>query len=591
MSIEYEYGYLHTSSSYYTGGGIKGAEKANFFSKDSIQQRNKMFNKKNVQDDFDRALAYARKKEIGFYHLYTDANDYDTFIAEIRALFQMADHAGDRIRSLSNASLKKKYDFKAKKPKIKFRVEVSKELIDKAQLELTKANAPLAYFEKDVYLDFDDDAHLRTIKGVINHIKKIPDDEYFTRHYDPFNRKHIRRTGKYDIESVARDAIREWLEDEMGTITEIATREIVGGLKITAIPPSNNEKDDEVEIHPDLEPFTRFTGNRVKDILENGTDEEKEAVMDAINKVKSFLKKRLTLGDDEKGILVDAFNDAWNSLPLDFFFEGDNLIKSVLGNVGEFQKQLFIAYTRHACKAYNTKLGKIIGQVAESGRGQSRSDYQIMVSLGAPMGAAGSEEEAVGIQVKNVDRYNRIEVNSDLGLVAPNLGEEITTAIANYSFNRDIAAKTGDMEAFLKKYLEEMIWRGLNFDVGEGLDMDNTNTFYWLGGEMIIPVSEIILHLRKNNELEQRGEKLMEAPETTVDNLKPGEMGDEQFLNTKEFINYWHGNQYTSWTPAAGNSSAFQKFIIGIKIHSSLNFASFLKVSGGPQRFSVFNRG
>ena len=588
MSIEYENGFLHTSSSYYTGGGVKNAEKANFFSKESTQQRSKMFNKKNIQDDFDKALAHARKREIAFYHLYTDANDYDTFMKEIRAKFQMADHAGDRIRSLSNASLKKNYDFKTKKPRIKFRIEVSKELVDKAQIELTKANTPLAYFEEDAYLDFDNDTHLRTIKGVINHIKKIPDDEYFTRHYDPFNRKHIRRTGKYDIESVARDAVREWLEDEMGPITEIATREIVGGLKVTAIPPSDDEKDGEVEIHPDLEPFTRFTGNRVKDILANGTDEEKKAVKDAINEVKKFLKRRLTLGDDEKGILIDAFNDAWNSLPQDFFFEGDNLIKAVLGNVGEFQKQLFIAYARHACKAYNTKLGKIIGQVAESGRGQSRSDYQIMVELDAPMSTAGSEEEAIGIQVKNVDRYNRIEVNSDLGLVAPNLGEEITTAIANYSFNKDIAAKTGDMKAFLKKYLEEMIWRGLNFNVGDGLDPDNTNTFYWLGGDMIIPVSEIILHLRQNDELKQRGEKLMEAPETTID-LNPGEMGDEQFLNTKEFINYWHGNQYTSWTPASDNHSNFQKFIIGIRIHSALNFASFLNVSGGPKRFSVFN--
>ena len=585
MSIEYENGFLHTSSSYYSG--------SNFFTKEAAKGRKDMFKAVNINADFEAALAHARSKEQIFYHLYTDANDYDTFITEIRKLFNMADQAGDRIRELSNASLKNDYNFKARAQKTKFKVMVTHEMLEKAKLELTKCNTDISQFDGDVYLDIDKEADLQIIKGVMNFVRALPDDEQFTKNFQPIGRKHIRNTSKFGVLSPDTKALERWLSDEMDDHEAYYTKILINGVRVTKIPPSNSTTTDEstIEIPEELIPFTKFTSSQIKDILASGDSSLKAQLNEAKEKVKTFLKGRLRISSDEKGMLIDAFDKAWAGLPDDFFFEGDNLVKAVLGNVGEFQLRLFDAYARVASSRYNGKLGEIIGQIAEDGRGQSRSDYQIMVALKAPMASAGSEEEAIGIQAKNVDRtkYNSIEVNTDLGLIAPNLGPEITTAIANYSFNSSIASKTGNMRDFLAKYLDTMIWRGLNFNVNDGLIAEHTNTFYWFGGEMIIPVSEIILRLRKNNEV-KKAENLMKKPETTITGLEIGSIGDEGYEEGDPplFVNYWHGNQNTSWTPANDNNSNFQKFLTGIRVHSTLNFASFLKVSGGSARYSFY---
>ena len=243
---------------------------------------------------------------------------------------------------------------------------------------------------------------------------------------------------------------------------------------------------------------------------------------------------------------------------------------------------------------YNSTLGRIIGDEAKKGegRGQNRSDYQLLLEMGADIGEMTEEErESIGMQSKNVSdaRYKEIQVNTDLGLIAPNLGSNITTSIANYQFNASIANEIGDMEKILETYVEKYVWRVLNFNVNDNLKPQHTNTFYWLGGSALIPVSELISRMYKSNN-SFSVKQLMKTPESTITGLERGSITDFGYNMGDHplFLDYWEGNMYTSWTPTLQNSEKFETLITGIKIHTTLDIASFLDVSGGKGRFEIF---
>lgn len=574
MSL-YHNGLLHTNSSYFGAVGYFNDKSESFKS---------MFHVASIVQDYQDAIDYARKREIAFYQkFFPGVTDYKTFIEKMREIFNKADRAGQKIARLKNASLKNDYTITSNSVPVNYKITITKEAAGKIQLK--GKNSSFAFESDTMTLSINNTADVGLMKEIVNYIKGIPKN--FERNFDPFNRSHLYNTSKFDPDSTNTKALAIWLGDELGE-SDVFAKQIIPGITVSTDAPKNTSTTQTItqDLPKEELPFSKFKKSDIKRAKDEGNEEVIAKINQAREEVKNFLLQRLEVSDD--GMLKDAFDLAWNKLDTDFFFEGDNLIKGVLGNPGEFALDVALNYASLANKEFDGKLGHIIGDRVEQSskggvevnRGQGRSDYQIMVDLGADIGT-----QDIGLQVKNVDRegYDSIEVNTDLGLIAPNLGDDIVTSIANYKFNASIASQVGNMKGFLKDYVEKYIWRALNFNVKDGLKPEHTNTFYFLGGDKLIPVSEIILRLYNNKRLDEdyKANKLMKQPDTTITGLKRGKTTDERF-NTGEppqFTKYWRGNDETSWTPTPENSGLYELLIANIRIKSVLNFASFLQVT------------
>ena len=584
MTEIYHNGFLHTNSSYF--------KKENFFKADKNDSAYKeLFSAANIADDYMKAIDYARSKELAFYHsIFPGVSDYEHFMIELRKLFNDCNKIGEKIDRLSNASFKGDYYFPTNSQEFDYVVIIDATDLSKYGIKMEEINTDTVTFEGgEYYLQINNLEDLKFIKRIINKIKAVPEE--YEENYQPFRRSHIRNTTPFKESSESTKALRKYIDKELEEIAEEGvknlSKEISRGVTLTRTPAG-----EEVVIEgtgrtsaADL-PMNKMTGTQINDLLKSGDPEKVAIALKAREDVKEFLMKRLDVDCDP--LFTKAFHIAWSKLNEDFFFEGKNLVKGVLGNPGEFALDLALNYANFKAGQYgNVALSGIIGDIVQGKRGQPRSDYECLVAIGE-----GDEVGHIGMQVKNYDasRYNDIEVNTDLGLMAPNLGEDITTSLANYKFNASIANELGNMSGMFSKYLDKFIWRALNFDVNPGLIPEHTNTFYFLGGNKLIPVSEFMMSLgnpggKKNlaEEYISDRKKIMEQPETTVTGLDRGKITDEKYAEGDPplFVKYWLGNEDIGWKPSSSNEGEFQNLLAGVRINSVLKFASFLSVSKG----------
>ena len=581
MSEIYHNGFLHTNSSYF--------KKENFFKADKNDSAYKeLFSAANIADDYMKAIDHARSKELAFYHsIFPGVSDYEQFMIELRKLFNDCNKIGEKIDRLSNASFKGDYYFPTNSQEFDYVVIIDATDLNKYGIKLEELNTDTVTFEGgEYYLQINNLEDLKFIKRIINKIKAVPEE--YEENYQPFRRSHIRNTTPFKESSESTKALRKYIDKELEEIAEDGvknlSKEISRGVTLTRTPAG-----EEVVIEgtgrtsaADL-PMNKMTGAQINDLLKSGDPEKVAIALKARKDVKEFLMKRLDVDCDP--LFTKAFHIAWAKLNEDFFFEGKNLVKGVLGNPGEFALDLALNYANLKAGQYgNVAFSGIIGDIVQGKRGQPRSDYECLVAIGE-----GDEVGHIGMQVKNYDasRYNDIEVNTDLGLMAPNLGEDITTSLANYKFNASIAGELGNMSGMFSKYLDKFIWRALNFDVNPNLIPEHTNTFYFLGGNKLIPVSEFMMSLgnpggKKNlaEEYISDRKEIMEQPETTVTGLDRGKITDEGYAEGDPplFVKYWLGNEDIGWKPDPSNKGEFQNLLAGVRINSVLKFASFLSV-------------
>lgn len=564
-SATYHDGLLHTSSAYFLNYSIVAANdsQGNFL--------NSLIDESRIKADYIQAFNYARSKEIAFYQtFFPGVTSYDVFIRKLREIFNGADEAGRKIEQLANANLRTHIQMrKGEEEKVQFQIKIDTTALSKLSGIPTSITDGKAGDE--VYLSLSKDSEVKAAKTIINSISKT--------NFDPDSDNPV--------------AITKWVERQVSQKTDELSNLLSNGIIIN----KNHSGGDIVKMNTEQTYFKigqfPFMWSK-KQIAENRAagDEKFEALFEqAKDTVYNFLKGQLQINDG--GLLNDAFKASWNSAHIeldDFFFEGDNLIKAVLGNIGEFQLLLWTNYLAMVRKVYTPQLAKIIGDEGKDGRGQNRSDFQLMTSIGADIGSI-SEAETIGIQSKNVSetRYKEIKVNTDLGLIAPNLGSNITTSIANYQFNASIADEIGDMEEILESYVEKYVWRVLNFNVNDNLKPEHTNTFYWLGGNKLIPVSSLIFKMYSGGG-SLSVKRMIKTPETTITGLERGSITDFGYNMGDHplFLEYWQGNMYTDWIPTSENPKRFQSLIAGIGVHTTLDIASFLDVTTGKGRFEVF---
>lgn len=176
-------------------------------------------------------------------------------------------------------------------------------------------------------------------------------------------------------------------------------------------------------------------------------------------------------------------NPDFNMLQRTFFFEGDNIIKALYGNPGEFTNAVLLEYLRRKSDVDNPILIKIIGNIFDGGE-QPRSDIQIMTELGAN----------INFQTKNIEDTGTITTNSTLELILPNFNEEgIADILVNHFANTTYGGKSS-LDS-IKELLSERFYQAMNLNIQEGLDKFQTNTFYFVGGDKLIPGSQIIRHI------------------------------------------------------------------------------------------------
>ena len=572
---------LHTKSSYFEGSYLKGSG-----------ERKEYFLPSKIRADFQEAEDYALKQERKFYqYFFPEVTNFDEFIAKMREIFDKAKEDSQRINRLANVNLK---SFIGTNGSISIEEELQYEIIvenDSKKISFEGLNTKNSTISGKNFINIS--TNLPEAKEIANYIRKDPE----------INKYLQTNPGKFDLGSSSSKNITEWFKKELNypflKAGESAIKEL--GESGVALKITNTEGQKRTsstgffKLAEEL-PIFSLKASDIK-VLINDPKVKAQILQQlgtAIEALKDYILNDIL--DIEGGCIINGVNIlkeaammAWrntlssklNGDPL-FFFVGGNFVNGLQGKMGEFQLDLLNKYTAITTNKTNPKLGNIIGGIAKGSRGQPRSDYQLIVELGGDIGTL-----IAGFQVKNYGRaqMSTVEINSDLGLIAPNLGTGFSDSLANVQFNKDIYSKTPDMETFIEKFLNKYFWKAMNLNIGDNLDPVHTNTFYWAGGTAIMPASKIIQTIYNN--------KSITNPTFKIDNFSSPIADDSGFLNLNDkgdplFTTYWSGNKNAGWTVTSSNTELYEKLLTDIKVHTKFSLLSIFNANGGIENFEFF---
>lgn len=570
MSIAGSNGLLHTKSSYFfkNGGGAYGK---------GTQERKEYFKQSKINIEFNSAYEYAKKQEQQFYHsFFPEVNNYEEFIAKMRELFSKAEGDGSRIRGLANANLSKYVPTRDIQIQPDYQIVITGDISKKLPFEQLASETVSVESGGNLYIAVNSDSST-LVKEIMN---------------------SLAGKNRFHVDSPDLKRVKQLFSEMIG---DKASQVIGNNIILTQ---SNSTTKNNVPIKGSLAfeiggfPF-QWKKTEIQKFLNGsyGPDAMKQfekEMKEALSEIKNFIFNTCLHVEDGvsingENILKKAAELTWNDIvgtgPLreqDFFFEGKNLAKSILGNGGEFQLALIDRYIHLATKNVNSSLGKIIGGIIKDNKRQPRSDYQLIIDLGGDVGNI-----ILGIQIKNVNENSmqEIETKTDLDLVSPNLGQDFTDTIVNAYFNTDIKNSVGDMVSFLGKYLEKYFWKAMNLNIGEGLNPNHTNTFYWAGGTALVPSSEIINTLRDKENVTQ--------PIFNIEEASFSSKSDKEFADDSNgdppFTEYWYGNKSIEWVPLIPNAKIYSKLLNDTKIRTSFSMAEIFAINGGRGSFEIFS--
>ena len=582
-------GVLHTDSE-------KFSNTSSYVGESGAAARADLFSNLHIIEDLLNAFDYALAREKDFYHLYTDADTYEGFLEEIRSIFKGARGDAEKIRNLSNFNLNKI----AKIPKDWYKESATTVTL---VIESNPLGLPLEKFNfsgenisgtiekgEELSVRLDEDT-VQEMKAFL--VRWIGEAKFgHDNKNGHISSKDISISSNFLNDSTADKNLIEWIRKNWNNkVTQEVLKNI--GLRFEITEARKTIKD----LQPGIRPFAKYTKTgrneslSITDALK--TKKGREQLQTALNQVKKFILDVCLQVDkgfvyEEKGnILKKAANYAWNSVEdkimsgiETFWFEGRNLSKGLIGAGGEFQVKLISAYL--SMVTGNGVLASIIGGIIQDGRAEPRSDVQIISALGGDMG-----DVVAGIQVKNVNEKtaSALTVSSDLELIAPNLPDELRDVFANSMFNSDINSAVGDSQDLLENYLKTYFWRALNLHVGEGLNPNHTNTFYFVGGSKLVPASVIIQQM-----VASTGGSL--EPKLTVGSLTKPEHGDEYFAsreggdksgNPPYFVDYWKANHYLGrgggaedFSETNENASLYNSLLKGVSVNAEINMTGII---------------
>lgn len=560
MSISGSGGVLHTNSAHAKGLGLKEAE----------------FNyRRDFKDDWNAdlnaALEYAKNREVEFYHsIFPEVNDFKTFMKKIRELFQGAEEDSLCIRGLSNSNLRGYLPDFLIENNITYQIEITGDLVNNLGKYFKKLNSKnITVNNTELY------AIINLNKDTVTDIKKFLNDNIGT-HY-------VRESKNLDLLKQHLNDAYEAKKTGNEIASVLANNPNIVVIKNTPTKTSSVKMEETIKNIQELKIGERPFYLKAEDV-KNGKIPEKE-IEAALQGIKHYIFNEWLKVDKGhkypggRNILKESAEETWNeviSKDRTFFFEGLNLIKSVLGEGGEFQAKLIDCYIRKVNNLIGNKhTCEIIGGEIKDGRGQPRTDLQIIRENGGDVG-----DVIAGIQVKNVSdkSLQRLDINSDLDLISPNLSTETNEAIANYYFNISIKEIVGEFKEKLENYFRYYYWKAMNLHVGEGLDPNHTNTFYFAQGTSLVPASVIIESLKGGSPQEFTVDvKGVKAAKYTDDDFVNIMIDDDKDGPRPLFTDYWL-KEAGKWEQTDLNKSEFSEILKSISVHTTLNLSKVMSV-------------
>lgn len=579
-------GVLHTDSE-------KFSNTSSYVGEVGVETRKNLFDSSVITADLLNAYAYALGRERDFYHLYTNANTYEEFLAEVREIFKGAKGDAEKIRNLSNFNLsQEKYIPKDWNKKSATRVTLIIES-NPLELDLDKFNftgvnikGTLEKGEK-LFIQLDEN----TVKDMKAFLVQWIGEAQQGRQDKHISKKDISISSQFKNDSTADKNLIEWIRKnwKSNKVTQEVLKSIGLGFEISEA--QMTIKD----LAPNIRPFAKYTKTGANESLSIRDDlktaKGRARLQATLNDIRHFILDtclQINSGfvyDGKGNVLKKAAESAWSSIEGEimsgiesFWLEGRNLSKGLLGAGGEFQVKLISNYL--AIVSGNNALAKIIGGIIQDGRAEPRTDVQIISELGGDMGSV-----VAGIQVKNVNENtaSHLSVSSDLDLIAPNLPDGLRDTLANSMFNSDIRSMVDDVQELLENYLKTYFWKSLNLHVGDGLNPNHTNTFYFVGGTTLVPASVIIREM-----VSATGGSL--EPDFTIGNLTNPEHGDKYFASrpggdksgeAPYFVDYWKAGRYIvrgaeDFSETAENESLYNKLLKGVSVNAEINMTGII---------------
>lgn len=267
---------------------------------------------------------------------------------------------------------------------------------------------------------------------------------------------------------------------------------------------------------------------------------DSKALSDISLTIKNFIFNDLSVGASP--LMKQAIEEVWNQkmgsnlLNISFFTGGEGWTNHVIGALGEFQTAIFFQYIAHRLPHLNlgNQITKIIADEKNYYGQQLHTDIQFMQSL--------------GIQVKNYNSaFSRINEErtvtvslhpTEVGAIAND--EEVVDYIINSFFNTDIDPIPENIYTqFFRNHAYEMLNLNMNPQIPDQV------TFYMIGGNFI-PGSEILKAAFIDLSIV--------VSDTSISGQKGNSTQGYHKGENPEFLDWWHGTQYTGWFPMPQNS-------------------------------------
>lgn len=522
-------------------------------------------NKDNIDALYNDAIDYLKEQERHFYHQFFDeADDIDTFIQLMRELLNKNENDINCLKSFAN------YNLSTFMPDAKPRYfEQGHRIILKGEAAKIDCNFTGKNIQSEgaIYIDIIPQ-NAQRIKHLLN--VGLGRENWNVGKFDESNNK------------ITRNLVKMLEQKRFGDLFTI---------EVANQKPGNNSKLQEFDITTVSK--YEYTKENLDILFKDPTkkDELSRLRMEArksINKMKEFIYSKMGGTSLE---FQEAVKETWKEifpsmgedvLLRNFFFEGENYTKALLGQNGEFFNQVLTRYMNKISPKNKPMLSQIIGSNIKGGQ-QPRSDLQIMLACGAQ----------INFQTKNIDAdTTQIETNTSAELISKNFGVDLIDPLVNFYANASYESTHRNIIPDIENFLSSHFFQAMNLNIREGLyDLQNglggsqTNTFYFIGGNNIVPASEIVQHLMGKTT----------KPRFTISGGRVSNVYTDTGYAMGNppnyiFLHYWKypkGRNSGEMEPWDANEPNFRKAASSISISTSFSVNALLN-SGRFELFDVF---
>lgn len=493
----------------------------------------------NKQNSLSSDIANMQRKELAFYKKY-GANSFQEFRQNITKLFTPAD----------------------KKAFQRFEAEN----LSKALKVFSLQNRQLYEYSEAIQINVDF-SQVKKINGLklspkakpINIIPKLSVGELKKVINDTFERKfHTTSDYSKQVDALLLSLIKEGvITIDLGTISNNGDFIFKEQYQINAIP--------------------NFPWGLTKDIYERAEKDQNQTMLREIKKAIEEIYRYLyeELGKDASSQMKQAIQQVWQkhfysgTNPALFFSGGKTtqFISGVQGALGEFQTALLFEYL--SIKGMEEAFATIKGNTRLENtitKEQARTDVEIFQGLGIQVkNFVTIEKEIEGSRKTQFlqDIHTRIHPEK-LSEYFPEADQvNFLNFMANYYFNATYEKQQFNNMIKIRYSLEQWIGAIMNMAVKDAIE--DTVTFYMIGGKLFVPCS-VILEASQEMGIQQSLKIYSSFQGHT----------DEEFAKTIKgeslYSKYWQIDR-DGWSPTQENEDTFKNLISNrISIQTNFNF-------------------